>query len=203
MALAAIIRKSASNLAPLVSRIVRIGHRNYLSALSPPVNHHASFSHSRPHAVLQYYSTASDAKKQSSTEFLLRVIESEIKVAQETDDHDRVEEFPKEFPFKIDDNAGQQTVILTREYEGELVTVDVHMPDLVTGEGNEIDDDTDDIQKPTQSSIPLVVTVSKSSGNSLEFHCVAYPDEIAIDSLSVKNLETQEDQVAYEGPNFQ
>ncbi|KAF2296121.1 hypothetical protein GH714_036243 [Hevea brasiliensis] len=159
MALAAIIRKSASNLAPLVSRIVRIGHRNYLSALSPPVNHHASFSHSRPHAVLQYYSTASDAKKQSSTEFLLRVIESEIKVAQETDDHDRQMK--------------------------ESVRSPLHATE------------------PTQSSIPLVVTVSKRSGNSLEFHCVAYPDEIAIDSLSVKNLETQEDQVAYEGPNFQ
>lgn len=77
------------------------------------------------------------------------------------------------------------------------------MPDLVTGEENEIDDEIDDIQKPARSSIPLVVTVSKRSGISLEFHCVAYPDEIAIDSLSVNYLESQEDQTAYAGPNFQ
>lgn len=202
MAFSAIIRKSASNLAPVVSRIVRRGHGNNLSAFFPPVSNHTGYSHRVPSVVLQYYSTASDAKKQSSTELLLRVIDSEIKVAQETDDHDRAEELPKEFPFKIDDNAGQQTVILTREYEGELVKVDVLMPDLVTGEENEIDDEIDDIQKPARSSIPLVVTVSKRSGISLEFHCVAYPDEIAIDSLSVNYLESQEDQTAYAGPNF-
>lgn len=115
----------------------------------------------------------------------------------------QVEEIPNGFPFKIEDNARQQIVVLTREYEGEHVKVQVHMPDLVTGEDNDVDDD-DGTEKATQSSIPLVVTVTKKSGNGLEFSCVAYPDEIAIDSLSITRPEdTAEDEIAYEGPNFQ
>ncbi|KDP44881.1 hypothetical protein JCGZ_01381 [Jatropha curcas] len=202
MVFSAILRKSATNLAPLATRIARVSHRNYVASLFPALNHDINCFHKKPIFVPQYYSTAADAKKPSSSELLLRVIDSEIKVAQETDDHERVEEIPKDFPFKIDDNPGQQSVILTRQYEGELVKVEVHMPDLVTGEDNEIDNDTDDIEKPTRSSLPLIVTVSKRSGTSLEFGCVAYPDEIAIDSFSVKNPETSEDQIAYEGPNF-
>lgn len=77
------------------------------------------------------------------------------------------------------------------------------MPDLVTGDDNDAGDDDDNAENATQSSIPLVVTVSKKSGTCLEFNCVAYADEIAIDSMSVKNLESPEDQIGYEGPNFQ
>lgn len=94
-------------------------------------------------------------------------------------------------------------MILTRDYEGELVKVEVHMPDLVSGEDNDVGDDDDDTEHPTQSTLPLVVTVTKKSGTCLEFHCVAYADSIAIDSLSIRVPETSEDQMAYEGPNFQ
>jgi complement component 1 Q subcomponent-binding protein len=94
-------------------------------------------------------------------------------------------------------------VILTREYQGELVRVEVHMPDVVTGEDNDVDDGSDDNQRPVQSSIPLVVTVSKKCGTCLEFNCVAYADEIKIDSMSIIGPETSEDQMAYGGPNFQ
>lgn len=69
------------------------------------------------------------------------------------------------------------------------------MPNLVTG-------DEDDDDASNQSSIPLVVKTSKRSGPYLEFGCTAYPDEIVIDSLSVKDPKNSEDQIAYEGPDF-
>ncbi|CAM8954915.1 unnamed protein product [Rhodiola kirilowii] len=37
---------------------------------------------------------------------------------------------------------------------------------------------------------------------SLEFGCTASPDEIAIDTLAVKDPEATEEQIAYEGPDF-
>lgn len=93
---------------------------------------------------------------------------------------------------------------LTRTYQDEEIEVEVHMPDIVTGEDEDDNDDDDDNEHANQSSIPLVVSVSKGSGGPiLEFSCNAFPDEIAIDSLVVKNPETSEDQIAYEGPDFE
>lgn len=78
------------------------------------------------------------------------------------------------------------------------------MPDLVTGEENGVDGGGDDeSERASQSSLPLSVSVSKKGGPFLEFSCMAYSDEIVIDSLSVKNPELSEDQIAYEGPDFQ
>ena len=54
----------------------------------------------------------------------------------------------------------------------------------------------------SESSIPLVVSVFKENGVSLEFGVTAFPDEISIDSLSIKQSEESEDQLAYEGPEF-
>ncbi|XP_065870914.1 uncharacterized protein At2g39795, mitochondrial-like [Euphorbia lathyris] len=205
MALAAFIRKSTCNLVPLSSRFVRGSSRNHLSAFFSAVNHHANGFSPKPAVFPSFqYSTAVDANKPSSAELLLRVIDSEIKVAEETDDHDRDEDIPEGFPFKIEDTPGQQTVTLSREYEGELVKVEVHMTDLVTGEDNaaDDDDDSDDVVKPMRSTVPIIVSVSKKSGFSLEFHCIAFPDVIEIDNLSAKNPEISEDKVAYEGPHF-
>ncbi|TQD76741.1 hypothetical protein C1H46_037730 [Malus baccata] len=77
------------------------------------------------------------------------------------------------------------------------------MPDLVTGKDDNDDNQNDDNDEhANQSSIPLVVTVSKGNGPVLEFSVTAYPDEFQIDSLAVKNPEDSEDQIAYEGPGF-
>lgn len=76
------------------------------------------------------------------------------------------------------------------------------MPDLITGEDDEGNDSDAEDEKASQSHIPLVVRVTKASGPVLEFGVTAYPDEIAIDSLSVKNPAVSEDQIAYEGPDF-
>jgi len=113
-----------------------------------------------------------------------------------------VEGVPSNFPFKIVDSPGQQTITLERTYQEEEIKVEVHMPDLVTGEGNNEDDDNES-ERASQSSIPLSISVYKKGGPYLEFNCVGYPDEIIIDSLSVKNPDLTEDQIAYEGPDFQ
>lgn len=79
------------------------------------------------------------------------------------------------------------------------------MPDISGEDENENENDDDeeqDEEQGSQSCIPLVVRVSKQNGPSLEFTCTAYADEIAIDSLSIKDPDTSEDQVAYEGPDF-
>ncbi|CAK9135662.1 unnamed protein product [Ilex paraguariensis] len=201
MALSSILRRSASQLTPLTIRA--IGFQRYshqCAALFAAVKHSdisgKLFQSSFPPVL--HYST----KKPSSDESLLRVIESEIKCAEESDDHDQVEEAPEGFPFKLQDNTGQQTISLTREYQGETINVEVHMPDLITGEENDDDgDNNDDTERGMQSSTPLVVRVSKKDGPCLEFGCTAYPDEISIDSLSVKDPNA-EDQIAYEGPDF-
>lgn len=116
----------------------------------------------------------------------------------------QAEHTPSDFPFEIIDSPGQQTITLQRTYQKEEIKVEVYMPDLVTGENEDNhDDDDNDSERATQSSVPLVVTISKDDGPSLEFSCVAYPEEITIDSLIVKNPETKEDQLSYEGPDFQ
>ena len=153
------------------------------------------------------------ALKPSSDDELLRIVKAEIKFAEDCDDHDRVEEVPDSFPFKISDNKGLNDITLTRTYQGEKIEVLVSMPNLVTGDepehdqdedDKEKDDDQDDGEKPPKSSLPLTVTITKSDGPSLEFTCTAYPDEILIDTLSVKqpSEKLEEDYIAYEGPDF-
>ncbi|KAL0359249.1 UNVERIFIED_CONTAM: putative protein, mitochondrial [Sesamum angustifolium] len=204
MALNNAIRRAASRVLPLAIR----GCRRKSKVPTQPPNLCPFRRHQLPTPnVLQrslplffhHYST-----KPSSDEALLRVIDSEIQCAVESQDEEEAEEVPQGFPFKIEDHPGQQTITLTREYQGETITVEVHMPDLVTGEENDHDDDDDDDdeERGNQSSIPLVVRVSKKSGPSLEFGCTAYPDEVAIDSLAVKDPNNSEDQIAYEGPDF-
>ncbi|KAL5537620.1 hypothetical protein UlMin_044847 [Ulmus minor] len=202
MALTSILRKSASSLAPVVSRGVRT-QISYCCSVVAAVNRRTiSRNHFlRPLVPSLHYS--SESKKPTSDVSLIRIIESEINCAAETDDHDRVEEIPAGFPFEIEDNPGLQTTTLKRTYQDEDIKVEVHMPDLVTGEQGEDDDGDDASEKAMQSSIPLLVNVSKKGGPSLEFSCTAYPDEIAIDSLALRNPENPEDQIGYEGPDFQ
>ncbi|GFY83593.1 mitochondrial glycoprotein family protein [Actinidia rufa] len=198
MAFASILRRSASAVVPLAIRA--IGGQRY--------HHHCSALLSPPTAVfslgvhfLQSFTTRRPRSGRVPTSPLLRVIETEIKCAQESEDHDQADDVPDGFPFKIEDNPGQQTISLCREYQGENILVEVHMPDLVTGDNGE-DDDVDDTEKSNQSSIPLVVRVSKKNGPCLEFGVTAFPDEISIDSLSVKDPQNSEDQIPYEGPDF-
>lgn len=112
---------------------------------------------------------------------------------------------PDGFPFELNDNPGQQTVSLSREYQGEAILVEVEPSSLVTGQEDDEDDDKDDndTENDNQSSIPMVVKVSKTGGPCLEFGVTAYADEIVIDSLSVKDPDMTDDQLPYEGPRFE
>ncbi|XP_021769058.1 uncharacterized protein At2g39795, mitochondrial-like [Chenopodium quinoa] len=208
MAFSAILRRSANKAAPLASRLIG-AQRNFQSSaavvsavkrasLSP------QFLRSAACYPTRHFSSSVATKSSSSNNKLLDVLQSEISVVEESEEHDKTVEVPKGFPFEIEDNAGEQTVTLTRQYEGETISVEVSMPSLVTGEEDEDEDQDDEDEKDetsTQSSVPLLVTVTKKDGSSLEFDCIAYPDEISINSLSLKNPDT-EDQLAYEGPDF-
>ncbi|OVA15570.1 Mitochondrial glycoprotein [Macleaya cordata] len=206
MAFSTIIRRAASSIVPLANRAIG-AQRSFSSAIfSTLLKKNSSGSLTQELCRRTFVPTlhfSSLSKKPSSDETLIQVIDSEIQCAEETDDHDRVEEIPSWFPFKIEDNPGEQTITLTREYHGEVIKVIVHMPDLVTGDGEDDDQDNDDDgEKGGQSSIPLVVSISKKSGPCLEFSVLAYPDEITINSMSVKEPEASEDEIAYEGPDF-
>uniref|UniRef100_A0A7N0UU82 Mitochondrial glycoprotein n=1 Tax=Kalanchoe fedtschenkoi TaxID=63787 RepID=A0A7N0UU82_KALFE len=208
MAFSAILRRSVARLAPAGYQVVR-SQKQRQSAVFTALYHQASSPVMRPAfgsflPIRQFSSTAA-VKRTNSDDTLLRVIEAEIQCAIEAEDQDKAEEVPHNFPFEIEDNPGEQTVSLSRKYQGETINVVVHMPDIVSGEGAEDDgdDDKDDeAEDGNQSSIPLIVRISKKDGPSLEFGCTAFPDEIAIDTLAVKDPNTSEEQIAYEGPDF-
>ncbi|CAN4105381.1 unnamed protein product [Withania somnifera] len=205
MAVTNIIRRTASQVVPLAVRVIgrsqSCHHRSsaLFSALANPSAASRNFFRISAPSTLHFYST----KRPTSDESLLKVIQSEIQCAEESDEQDAVEEAPEGFPFKIEDHPGQQTITLTREYQGESIDVEVHMPDLVTGDEDENENDAENNRESaSQSQIPLVVKVSKKNGPSLEFGLTAFADEIAIDNLSIKDPNLAEDQIAYEGPDF-
>ncbi|XP_057804083.1 uncharacterized protein At2g39795, mitochondrial-like [Salvia miltiorrhiza] len=189
--------RNASRLVPFAIRAPAgtrwCSHRHYTSALSATVNgclKDLPFPRSLP-SFLHHYST-----EISPDESLLNNVNYEIECANESlFAAEAEEEVPEGFPFKIENHVGTETIKLTREYQGETVSVEVYMPNLVTGDEEEGDD-------PNQSQLPLIVKTSKRGGPYLEFGCTACPDEIVIDSLSVKDPENSEDQIAYEGPDF-
>ncbi|GAB2299726.1 hypothetical protein Dimus_033781 [Dionaea muscipula] len=197
-----ILRRSASKALPLVGQFIgalSYHHHHAAAAAAAAVKHHNLSSELRC-SILFVNGRRFSTGRTSSDESLLAVIESEIKCAQETEEPAQAPEFPGEFPFKIEDNPGQQTITLTREYDGEMITVEVSMPDLITSENDE-DNDADD-EGGGQSTIPFLVSVAKKDGPTLEFGCSAFCDEINIDSLSLKSPDASEDQIAYEGPDF-
>ncbi|XP_073273474.1 uncharacterized protein At2g39795, mitochondrial-like isoform X1 [Primulina huaijiensis] len=204
MALSHMLKRSASRFAPLIFNHKHLSHNHHhTSALFAAFNDRSSgmsrnlLQRSFP-SYLHHYST-----RPSSDESLLQVIKSEIQCAVESRKEDQVEEVPQGFPFKIQDHHGQQTITLTREYQGETISIEVHMPDIINGAGDDTDDNNDEGEESaSQPSIPLVVQVTKSRGRTLEFDCTAYPDEIVIDCLSVKDPDAAVDQIPYEGPEF-
>ncbi|KAI3840398.1 hypothetical protein MKX03_037810 [Papaver bracteatum] len=139
-----------------------------------------------PRTSIPTLNFSSQAKKRlSSDENLLGCLDDEIQCALESDDHEVVEA-PGGFPFKIEDTPGEKTITLTREYQ----------------EVDHDDGQADGGVSSPQSSVPLVVSFSKGSGPMLEFSVMAYPDEISIDSMTVKQPNASEELIPYEGPDF-
>ncbi|EEF32518.1 Mitochondrial acidic protein MAM33, mitochondrial precursor, putative [Ricinus communis] len=111
---------------------------------------------------------------------------------------------PDGFPFEIQDNPGERTILLERKYQDEIIKVEVDAP---SNPDEDVEEDDDDDDRNTEESavtpsIPLVVSISKGNGQCLEFGITAFPDEITIDTLSIRNPDSSEDQLAYEGPDF-
>lgn len=162
-----------------------------------------------PSSSVRHFSASPALTRPSHDESLVKVIDQEIDCAVESLEDNEVQEAPEGFPFIIEDNPGQQTISLSAEFDGETINVEVSMPIIRAEEenndkddDNDDDDDVDEDENPSESSMPLVVRLSKSSGLVLEFGCTAYPDEISIDTLSVKDPDNVEDPLAYEGPDF-
>ncbi|KAL6138773.1 hypothetical protein ACLB2K_064052 [Fragaria x ananassa] len=146
------------------------------------------------------FSTAT-AVKLAADDTLIVVLESEIRVAEEDIQDHQIGEVADGFPFEIVDNAGEQTIMLQREFDGEIIKVAVDVPNVSPTEGN---DDDDEEEEDEDTGIPMVVSVSKGNGKELEFGLTAFTDEICIDSLLIRQPEDSEGskRIAYEGPNF-
>ncbi|KAL9230158.1 hypothetical protein vseg_005545 [Gypsophila vaccaria] len=209
MAFSTILRKSFTKAAPFATKLIKPHQTPHFSTAAAAVS-----AFNRATLTPRFAAAAATGRRfcsasaavvdaASSDKKLIEVVNSEIEVAEQSDDHGKTVAAPADFPFSIVDNPGEQTVSLSREYNGESITVEVSMPNLLTGEEDEGEDGDDDEEPGSESSVPLLVTIIKKDGNSpyLEFDCSAFPDEIRINSLSMKNPET-DDQLAYEGPDF-
>lgn len=113
----------------------------------------------------------------------LRIIDSVI----HSGNSKLVEEIPCDFPFAISKKEGLTDITLTRSLKGEHIEVLFCMPKLDQVKVEESTSSSDENQEDEDEYfIPLTVTVSKSDGSSLKFACSAYPDEIVIDTLSMR-----------------
>ena len=118
-----------------------------------------------------------------------------------------MEEIPEGFPFEIQDEEGKSIITLRRKYQDEDIEVTVAMSSLVTGQEPDRDDGNGDGEEGGEgsghSSIPLTVNVKRQGdGPGLEFICTAYPDEVTIDAMFVREPKQDQEMLAYEGPDF-
>lgn len=88
-------------------------------------------------------------------------------------------------------------------FGGEIIKVEVDTPDPDDIDEVEEDEEEEEEDEEADDWIQLVVSISKGNGPCLEFGVTAFPDEITIDSLSVKRPEAFDDELAYEGPDFE
>lgn len=192
MAFNSVLRRASKSFLPLAIRAVgspRTFHRAIPAVLS--------VENLRDFLPSSHFSTAATALKPTGDENLIRVLATEIECAEEPHD---VEDISNEFPFKIKDNPGERTILLSRKFQDETIKIEVDMPSISDDDDDDNDDD-DDAKDADVSSIPLVVSITKGSGQYMEFCITAFLDEISIDSLSIKTLENS-DELAYEGPDF-
>ncbi|CAI0427310.1 unnamed protein product [Linum tenue] len=193
MAFASMLRRASSSVLPRAIRAAA-SPRTFRTAVSTVLSTEKQslgreIAHRGFTSPLRF-STAAVANKDN----LVRVLEAEIECAEEPCDS----EVPAGFPFEIEDIDGERTITLTRKFEGETIKVEV---DMLNVDGDEEEEEDKNNDKST-TSIPMVVTISKGSRQELEFGITAFPDEISVDSLSIKNPSSTEEQLPYEGPDF-
>jgi complement component 1 Q subcomponent-binding protein len=153
------------------------------------------------------FSTESVVSKRTADEELVSVLESEIECAvnEEAPDENVLEYKPEGFPFEIIDTPGERTLLLQRKFENERIQVEVDSAPFEEDDEEEAAEANDDDEEESSGRIrlPMVVSVAKSDGVCLEFGVSAYADEIVIDSLSIKQPEGSDNELAYEGPDFE
>ncbi|XP_020217695.1 uncharacterized protein At2g39795, mitochondrial [Cajanus cajan] len=195
MAMYAMLRRASAAAMPQLARraVASSSSRTFQNILS--VLHRETAATVAP--SLRFANTF--VSKASADDSLAQVLQSELQCALEDDNANHQVEIPDDFPFEIEDNPGERTIHLKGQYGDETIRVQVDIPNVAPEEN---EDDEDGEKNDSESSIPLVVTVFKGNGVSLEFGVTAFPDEISIDSLSIKQSEESEDQLAYEGPEF-
>uniref|UniRef100_A0A2P2KEX8 Uncharacterized protein MANES_09G096200 n=1 Tax=Rhizophora mucronata TaxID=61149 RepID=A0A2P2KEX8_RHIMU len=202
MAFNSLFRRASKSLLPLAFRAVgsrRTIHRAVYTVFCFEKRGLGRDISCERYLLFSRFSTAT-AKKPSDDDSLIRVLEKEIECAVEPKEVGVVSDG---FPFEIQDNPGERTILLKRMCLGETIKVEVDMPNA----GAEENDDNDvaqfeDNESSVPPSIPMVVSVSKGTGQCLEFGITAFPDKITIDSLSIKSPESSEDQLSFEGPDF-
>uniref|UniRef100_A0A1J3K6N7 Uncharacterized protein, mitochondrial n=1 Tax=Noccaea caerulescens TaxID=107243 RepID=A0A1J3K6N7_NOCCA len=152
------------------------------------------------------FSTESVVSKRTADEDLVSVLESEIECAvnEEAPEKNVLEYKPEGFPFEIIDTPGERTLLLQRKFENETIQVEVDSAPFDDEEEEAAAEANDDDEEESSARIrlPMVVSVAKSDGACLEFGVSAYADEIVIDSLSIKQAEGSDNELAYEGPDF-
>ncbi|KAF3449077.1 hypothetical protein FNV43_RR09801 [Rhamnella rubrinervis] len=205
MAFSSMLRRASSSVLPLAIRTVRSSrtyHSAAFTAFSTEKRNLTRELTRRSWVPILQFSTETAAAELSAHENLIRVLESEIQCAEESDDDNSVQGTPPdEFPFKIQDNRGERTILLTREYQDEIIKVEVDMPDIYAEEEADEEGDEND-EEGSDESIHLVVSVSKDNGGlQLEFGVTAYPNEISIDHLSMQPGGSEDD-LTYDGPEF-
>eukprot|EP00252_Welwitschia_mirabilis_P009293 TRINITY_DN21775_c0_g1_i1.p1 TRINITY_DN21775_c0_g1~~TRINITY_DN21775_c0_g1_i1.p1 ORF type:complete len:263 (+),score=52.09 TRINITY_DN21775_c0_g1_i1:88-876(+) len=149
------------------------------------------------------FSTSAAPSNVNLDEKLIRVLQNEIDCAVQSD----VESLPEcTIPFEIEDNTGQKSLILKRKYGSEDIKVEATLMNM--GEEDDEDEDEDEqeekVEDYQETQMHLIVTISKGKGPFLEINCTAYNDEVLIDSVAMKEADSESsDRIAYEGPDFQ
>ncbi|KAI3840404.1 hypothetical protein MKX03_037816 [Papaver bracteatum] len=179
--------KMATNLSRVMKKVItltnRTSLRNYTSAIfNTPLKTSISTNLFREvfcrTTILTHHRFSALAKERSnSDETILSAIEPVI-------DSFREVEAPRDFPFKIEDNArNDRTITITRDYQGEEIKAIVHWPSY----------------KDSGSNIELDVNVSNKSGLTLKCNVVEdySPEEYTIRYLAVKNPNASDDYTAY------
>ncbi|KAI3966383.1 hypothetical protein MKW92_046912 [Papaver armeniacum] len=225
-----------------VSSVIPLGNRNpYISAVFiTPLNTNSttvrsistsnstnlSRQVSRATSIPTHHPTSAKKKRSSSDNTLLRVIESEIDDAEEEAGDIEVAETPSEFPFKIVDNNGKETITLTRKYQDEEIKVTVKKLEHISSdyededeedqeeeqedqddqEADQEEDDEEEEEEMDEESnsqyVELVVCVSKENQPTLEFDVTAEADGITINRLAVMDSDASDEDAAYQGPEF-
>ncbi|MCL7050529.1 hypothetical protein MKW94_017418 [Papaver nudicaule] len=200
--LSKLMKKAAS---PVIALANRTPHRNYTSAIfTIPLKISTTISTStnlfREVSPIPTYHNFSALATQTpnSHDTLVSAIESEIDRAEEEFDHLEVVTIPGEFPFKIEDNAGEKLITLTREYQGEEIKVTVLKPDPEPYRDSDSDsDEWEDEKKKVEESVHLNVCVTKKSGTTLKFNVTGEPDWVTINTLAVNNPNASDEDNAY------